>query len=1400
MINIRRSQYVKKYKTDKKMSIPQKKNRWLRRIIAFSSAMIFVVTPGYVAAMCSGNGLLTEQRFEPPAPWPMFGSSGSGVAAIGLTGVNDLIDGGIDLNKTLTLLNEIDDISGAAYDADRGEIILIGQGGGAVAEPIDLHDLVVAVRTVYSVDEDGYQVDPGISFEEVNFTQPSSFIDGKMKVRYNGATQDTQFGQILFDADYILKTLGQGVDQYGVRLTEYNVPTAVVDVHCPGITSATLNSCLGYMGSAERFITNGVSLSDIALKFWIEPKTIELASFSDEQNPTQARSFEFSDVSMQVCFNVLDGNGNYYRDSGNNVYSDDYCPDDTIPNIDAFIHAKAFSANITQYYDAYSEIIDGDGFHQLKKLKHLAKVVGLVRWLRDSNIPVDLSFLEGYRPAAISTPRLVDILQLCHSDGVIDFDNSGAFSGTCPNNGSSTVKMITGGVTYATENSLCDSASTSCPDTTLVDSAKTEMEFGSLDRESTGNTEVTFTSDGEDFNAVAQTFSPSQKSGNISFNSIGLSLPNLSGQTLAFTPYYNAFSNRDGPLGKGWSALPFEISFPEGKGFFCFETLAEQTCDPATVPATGFIAQKLIKLTDNVTTRSLVFKLAGRMTLSNLDDNEVVDQPYYISEATNDVIYQHPDGAFIYNKLNKLKQTSKQVWFKVINGAYGRYSAVPTYILDDYQENLGVVDLADRDHGGIWTKYRYDSSNRLIAIEGHNSNRINIDYSGEMISRAWYTTSSGTRDVTYSVVEDGLLHANHSSGESTGYTYSDPSIASSRFLVTDQMRNETLISTDPDIENRAASIELNGNLALAQDVGYDRTLANRSSDEGLGAAYAALELSKTTINEAGQNRSSTQYRDEHGRLRAVVSKARVANVPILNTTHYDYDPTSMVDKPLSITDARGNTTYFTYDSDGRITSITDPRSTPQIPRITTIARGVDASDLTGDVYIGGREGWKVEVITDHKGRKSASKYDMAGNLIISYRRLEEAGFSQAVKFDTNNDASDEFIFTFSNAEASVVNYLYDPASGMLASVSNTASELSATYSWITGNDSVIVSQRNSHGQAEKVTSASGYDTVYQYDGLARLVSVQSPADTLATKLNYYDQGLAQDRLNTVESALGKKEQSYDVVNRTQTSTNPQGVSTTTFYNSQSNIERVVEISPAGDAPLTTQYFYDPYGRLDYKLMPNQTRVQYTYDGFDRLQSIVELEESSVPSTNAAPVIGIAPPANNPVPVGSMFNFTVVASDANADVLRYSLVGAPEGMSIDPLTGEITWTPTADQLGEYEVVVQVVDANGGVDTIIFMVTAGESDPANDNCVGISNPAQRDTDGDGFGNRCDPDLTNDGIVNFADLAEFKKIFGFESVPGEISDHADFDGSGRVDYDDLDILRTFFGKAPGVSGVAQ
>lgn len=82
---------------------------------------------------------------------------------------------------------------------------------------------------------------------------------------------------------------------------------------------------------------------------------------------------------------------------------------------------------------------------------------------------------------------------------------------------------------------------------------------------------------------------------------------------------------------------------------------------------------------------------------------------------------------------------------------------------------------------------------------------------------------------------------------------------------------------------------------------------------------------------------------------------------------------------------------------------------------------------------------------------------------------------------------------------------------------------------------------------------------------------------------------------------------------------------------------------------------------------------------------------------------------------------------------------------------------------------------------------------DNCTQDANADQSDANSDGYGNVCDPDINNDGIVNAADLGILKSRF----FTGDAE--ADLNGDGVVNAGDLGIMKQRFFTAPGPSGLA-
>jgi ribosomal protein L19 len=89
--------------------------------------------------------------------------------------------------------------------------------------------------------------------------------------------------------------------------------------------------------------------------------------------------------------------------------------------------------------------------------------------------------------------------------------------------------------------------------------------------------------------------------------------------------------------------------------------------------------------------------------------------------------------------------------------------------------------------------------------------------------------------------------------------------------------------------------------------------------------------------------------------------------------------------------------------------------------------------------------------------------------------------------------------------------------------------------------------------------------------------------------------------------------------------------------------------------------------------------------------------------NAAPEIVSTPAAVAP---GQPFRYRVEARDPEGDKsLRYQLRKGPEGMSLNPILGDVHWQPRRDQTGVHPVEIAVEDAHGARAVQTFELSVG-----------------------------------------------------------------------------------------------
>ncbi len=160
--------------------------------------------------------------------------------------------------------------------------------------------------------------------------------------------------------------------------------------------------------------------------------------------------------------------------------------------------------------------------------------------------------------------------------------------------------------------------------------------------------------------------------------------------------------------------------------------------------------------------------------------------------------------------------------------------------------------------------------------------------------------------------------------------------------------------------------------------------------------------------------------------------------------------------------------------------------------------------------------------------------------------------------------------------------------------------------------------------------------------------------------------------------------------------------------------RPIAIDPNGD-PLEYEFVWWVNDRelpsrtdqLDTSRLKRGDMVRVAVVATDGYARSNEIRSEPIPVQNSAPQI-TSTPANSG-PEGS-YVYQVEAQDPDGDRrLRFRLEQAPAGMTIDPIGGQLSWTPPSDATGTHTIEVVVDDMQGGVGSQRFSVVIGDPAP-------------------------------------------------------------------------------------------
>lgn len=557
-----------------------------------------------------------------------------------------------------------------------------------------------------------------------------------------------------------------------------------------------------------------------------------------------------------------------------------------------------------------------------------------------------------------------------------------------------------------------------------------------------------------------------------------------------------------------------------------------------------------------------------------------------------------------------------------------------------YGSNGKVASVSDP--GGRTIQYGYDTAGNLTTVTDTNNGVTQFSYDANHLMTTMIDPDNGT--VTNGYDSQGRLTSQRDPLQrqtTYQYTPSQTTITSPKGDVTVQIydANGELSQETRGYGTSAAATwtyEYDPRtlmiVAVTDPKGHTTTYARdafgdptRVSD-GLGrtTVTAYNQLGEPTAITGPSGITTTSTYDSAGNL-LTVSRPLTSTGETQSITNH-YDDSSHPGDITSVTNARGKTTYFTYDGQGDQTKVIDPLGNTSTSAYNVLGQMTSSVTPRGNVTGGNPSLFtttytynglgELKTLSDPLGHSTAYGHDADGNLTSV---TDGDNDTTSYTYDAANELTkitrpDQTTLVYgydgdgnrtsqTNGANRTTTYGYDPQE-RLTSVTDPLNRITAIGYDLAGNKTSL-------------TDAAGQTTSYSYDAANELTAITYSGTTPDVGYTYNADGLRQ----TMVDGTGTTTYGYDSLNRLTSAQNGAGQTVRYGYDLQNDLTSVTypngqpvnrvyndggQLASVSDwLSNTTQFAYDPDGNLTGETYPNGVGDTSTFDDGDQLSSITD---------------------------------------------------------------------------------------------------------------------------------------------------------------------------------------------------